>query len=198
MKKLLIGTTNPGKFNEYKELLAGIPLQLLGLKDVNVAEPEETGKSFEANAILKAKYYFQKTGIPTLADDGGLEIEALHGEPGIYSNRWIGRKMTDDEMIDEVMKRMKDVPVGKRQCRMNVVVALASPFGVITSESAIVGVIADKPAEKRIPGYQYRTIIFLPNYNKYFVDLNEEELEILSHRKHAIEKIKDFFLELSK
>lgn len=198
MKKLLIGTTNPGKFNEYKKLLSQFPLQVINLKEVSVPEPEEKGKSFEENAILKAQYYFAKTGIPTLADDGGLEIDALKGEPGIYSNRWIGRKMSDVEMIDEVIKRMKDVPVNQRQCKMTVVIAVATDFGTITSESEIAGVIAEKPAPKMIPGYQYRTVIFLPSYNKYFIDLNDEELEILSHRKHAIEKIKDIFQELSK
>lgn len=198
MKKLLIGTTNSAKFEEFKKLLAQFPFEFVSAKDLNIKEPEETGKTFEENALLKAKYYYEKSGIPTLADDGGFEIDALNGEPGVKSRRWIGREMSDEELISEVEKRMRDVPSDSRRCRLNLVLAVATPFGIITSDSSVEGVVAEKTADKRIKGYPYRSLMYFPSYGKYYCDLTEEEHEILNHRRHAIEKIKDIFEELSK
>ncbi len=198
MKKLLIGTTNPAKFEEFKKLLHEFPFEFVSAADLNIKEPEETGSTFEENALLKAKYYYQKSGVPTLADDGGFEIDALDGEPGVKSRRWLGREMTDEELIGEVEKRMKDVPVENRSCRLNLVIAVATPFGVITSHSEVQGIVAEKTAEKRIKGYPYRSLMYFPNYGKYYCDLTDEEHEILNHRRHAVEKIKDIFKELSK
>src|SRR3989344_1102916 len=156
MKKLLIGTGNQAKINTYKNLLKGFNLEVVSAKDLNIPAPEENGKSFEEEAINKAKYYFEKSGIPTLVDDGGMEIEALNGEPGVRSKRWVGREMTDDEIIAEAMKRMKDVPPENRACQFTITLALATPFGIFTSHGEIAGKIADKPSAKLIPGYPYR------------------------------------------
>jgi XTP/dITP diphosphohydrolase len=197
MKKLLIGTTNLAKFNDFKDLLKNYNLELVSLYTHKVDPPEEIGKDFEENAVLKAKYYFEKTGIPTLADDGGFEIDALHGEPGVKSHRWLGRESTDEELIAEVFKRISSKE-SNRKCRIRSVLAVASPFGVVTSEGAVEGVVAEKPSEKRISGFPFRSAMFLPNYGKYFVDLDKSELEIMNHRKAAIEKINDIFVELSK
>ncbi|MBI3952536.1 MAG: non-canonical purine NTP pyrophosphatase [Candidatus Doudnabacteria bacterium] len=196
MRKLLIGTTNPGKFEEYKKLLTdfGFKFEFVSPKDLNIEEPEETGKTFEENALLKAKYYYEQSKIPTLVDDGGFEIDALNGEPGIKSRRWLGRDASDEELIDEVYKRMESQE--NKKCRLNVFLALATPFGVMTSRADVEGVIADHPSDKRIQGYPYRSLMYFPNYGKYYCDLTEEEHEILNHRKHAIEKIKDIFKEL--
>jgi XTP/dITP diphosphohydrolase len=198
MKKLLIGTTNPAKFAEYKELLKDYPFEFVSAKDLRITEPEETGETFEKNALLKARYYYKKSGMPTLADDGGFEVDALHGEPGVKSRRWLGHEMSDEELISEVCKRMKNVPPENRKCRLVLILALATPFGIATSDSAIEGVIADKPSEKRIKGFPYRSLMYFPSYKKYYCELTEDEHEILNHRKHAVEKIKDIFQELSK
>jgi XTP/dITP diphosphohydrolase len=195
MKKILIGTGNPAKINAYKQFLKDLNLELVTSKDLNIEEPAEDADSFEKQAIEKAKYYFEKTGLPTIADDGGFEIEALNGEPGIKSRRWIGREMSDEEIIDEVMKRMTGVE--NRVCRHTVTLAIATPFGVFTSHGDIVGVVADKPSENRIERFPYRSVMFLPNYNKYWAELNQEEEEILDHRKHAIGKLQDILKELS-
>lgn len=198
MKKLLIGTTNPGKIEEYRKILTdlGLRFEFVSPKDLNIEEPEETGKNFEENALLKAKYYYEKSGIPTLAEDGGFEIDALNGEPGVKSHRWLGRKATDEELINEVYKRIEGQ--ADKKCRLNLFLALATPFGIMTSHAAAEGVIADKPADKRIPGYPFRSLLYFPNYGKYYCDLNDEEHEILNHRKHAVEKIHDIFNELEK
>jgi len=198
MNKILIGSGNQAKVDSYKELLKEFKFEIVTLKDLNLKEPDETGKTFEENALLKAKYYYEKSGIPSLVDDGGMEIEALNGEPGVKSHRWLGHEMKDEEIISEVLKRMKEVPDEKRGCKFSIVLALATPFGIFTSNGEIVGVIADKPAEKGIPHYPYRTVTYLPGYKKYWCEINEEESKILDHRTHALEKLHDILKELSK
>jgi len=196
MNKILIGTGNQAKIDEYKRLLKQFNFEVVSAKDLKISAPEENAKSFEEEAINKAKYYFEKSGIPAIVDDGGFEIEALNGEPGIKSRRWIGREMTDEEIINEVFKRMQGQT--NRACKHRVVLALASPFGIFTSHGEITGVVAEKPNPEVHAGFPYRSVMFIPNYNKYWVDLSDEEEEVLSHRKQAIEKIKDMFVELSK
>ena len=100
--KLLIATTNPGKLAEIKRFLFDVPVELVSLNDVGITDHvEETGATFEENAVLKAKFYAEKSGLPTLADDGGFEIDALHGEPGVKSHRWVygDRENTDEELM---------------------------------------------------------------------------------------------------
>src|SRR4051812_12860463 len=107
MNKILIGTGNSAKLEVMKKLLKDFNLEVVSAKDLNIPAPEENENSFEKEAISKAKYYFEKSGIPSIVDDGGFEIEALNGEPGVRSKRWIGREMTDEEIIAEVFKRMQ-------------------------------------------------------------------------------------------
>ena len=196
MNKILIGSNNQAKINTYKRLLEGLNLQIVSAKDLKIPAPEENANNYEDEAVKKARYYFQKSGIPSIVDDGGFEIEALNGEPGIKSRRWIGREMTDQEIIDEVFKRMQGQT--NRACKHTIVLALASPFGVFLADGDVAGVVAKEPSAKRHEHFPYRSVMFLPKYNKYWVDLTSEEEEILNHRKHAIEKIKDIFQELSK
>ncbi len=194
MEKLLIATTNPGKLNEYKEMLKDLPLELLSLKDVGVEKKaEEDGKNLEENAIKKAEFYSQLTGLITLSDDAGLEIDYLNGEPGVNSHRWLGYEGSDEELIEAILKKMKGVPQEKRGAQLRVVIALAIPGkGVMTSEGKIKGIILTKPQKEIIPGYPYRSILYLPSYKKTFNQLSpEEELEI-NHRRKAIKQIIKF------
>ncbi|OGE87702.1 MAG: hypothetical protein A3J07_03245 [Candidatus Doudnabacteria bacterium RIFCSPLOWO2_02_FULL_49_13] len=195
MNKILIGTGNPGKVKIYKELLKGFNLEVVSSKDLNLPEPEETGKTFEQTAVDKAKYYFEKSGIPAIVDDGGFEIEALNGEPGVKSRRWIGREMTEEEIVAEVFKRMKNVP--NRACKHVVILALATPFGVFTAHGEVAGVVPEKPSDKRETGLTFRPVMFLPNYNKYWIDLTDEEEDVMNHRKVAVEKLHDILKELA-
>lgn len=193
MKKILIGTGNQAKINTYKNLLKDFKLEVVSAKDLNIPAPEENADSFEKEAIMKAKYYFEKSGIPALVDDGGFEIEALNGEPGIRSTRWIGRVMTDEEIIAEVFKRMQGQT--NRNCKHVIVMALATPLGIFTSLSEVAGVVPQAPSAKRWPGYAYNPIMYLPNYQKYWGELLDEG-DTLNHRAHAIEKLKDIIKEL--
>ncbi len=164
-KKLLIATTNPGKLREYRELLKNLPLKLVSLKNLGIKrKPNESGKTFKINAIAKAKFYSKLTDLSTLADDGGLEIDYLKGEPGVKSRRWPGREATDQKLIDFALKRLKGIPWGKRGAQFRVILALAIPGKkVLTFEGKKRGIILAKPQGRLIPGYPFRSIFYLPN-----------------------------------
>jgi XTP/dITP diphosphohydrolase len=193
MNRLLLATTNPAKLEEYRHMLADSGLELVSLADLGIADvAQETGKTFEENAILKAKFYALKSNLPALADDGGLEITALGGQPGLHT-----KNLPDDEIVKDIFDRMKDVPEGHRDAVLTVALALATPYGIMTSYSSINGIIPQKPADKIIAGYPFRSVFYLPQYNKYHVDLTHEEDELTNHRLAALEKIKDIVHELS-
>lgn len=197
MKKLLIGTTNKAKLAEYKSLLADFPLELVSLKEAGIKEhPDDMGHTLEERAIKKARFYFEKSGMPTLVDQGGLEIEALEGNPGVEGKKWFGPELSDDELIAELMRRMQ----GKdnRGCKLHIVLALATPFGIMTADSSLHGEIAETVPDKKIENLPYNSVLFLPNYNKYYCDLSKNEKEILSQRKHAVEKIQDMLVGIGK
>ncbi len=197
MKKLLIATTNPGKLGELREFLSGIPVELVSLSEAGITDTvEETGKTFEENAILKATYYARKSGLPTLADDGGFEIDALAGEPGVKSHRWVhgDRENTDEELIAYTFARMQGIPEDKRGAQLHLVLALVNSNGslVSTSEETVRGIVAPRPAAVHQPGFPYRAILFVPEMNKYYDQsvMTKAENEAYNHRKKAVEKIK--------
>ncbi len=200
MKKLLIATTNPGKRAEIKRFLADMPIELVSLSDIGITESVvETGSTFEENAILKAKYYMQKSGLPTLADDGGFEIDALGGEPGVKSHRWIhrDREDTDEELIAYTVEKMRGLPREKRGAQLRLVLALVFVNGQqYTVEEKTCGIVAEKPSEHRTSGFPYRSLLFLPEINKYYDHdvLTPEETEMFNHRKRALDRLKPFLI----
>lgn len=196
MKKLLIATTNKGKLRELTSFLSDVPIKLISLGELSITQkPEETGKTFEKNAILKAKFYQKLSGLPTLADDGGFEIDALGGEPGVKTRRWIDGKSdaNDEELISYTLKQLKNVPVEKRGAQLRVVLALIFPDGkTYTAEEKVRGTIPFKPSSLRDPGYPFRSLLFLPEINKFYIksELTKEETGRFNHRKRAIGKLK--------
>lgn len=194
--KLLIATTNPGKLAEIRRFLADIPVELVSLKDVGITDSvEETGKTFEENAILKAKYYSKKSGLPTIADDGGFEIDALGGEPGVKSHRWIhkDREDTDEELIAFTFEKMKGIQ--KRGAQLRAVLAFVTPAGEVhTATDVTRGIVPEKPSAERTPGFPYRSILFIPEIHKYYNQdvLTPQETETYNHRKKALDELKPF------
>ncbi len=188
--KLLIATHNQGKLEEYKSLLKDLDLKLevLSLKDLNVhQEAPEEGENFKEISIKKAKFYYQLTKIPTLSDDGGLMIDFLGGEPGIKSRTWFGYRMTDEEMIKAVLEKMKGVPLEKRTARLVAVVSLViSEKEIYSVETKIEGIISEKPSEKILPGYPFRSIFYFPEIGKFYSELTKEEHEKFNHRRKAL------------
>jgi XTP/dITP diphosphohydrolase len=188
MKKLLIATTNPGKFREYKEIFKQLklPIKLTSLKELKIKEKvEETGKTFRENAVIKARFFSKLSGFPTLADDAGLEIDYLRGEPGVKSRRWLGYELTDEEIINTALKKLEGVPKRKRSARLKAVIGLIFPPNkkIYTFEGFLRGFIAEKPINKRVNGYPFRSI-FIPFGEKKYLG----QLSIVAHRKKAVEK----------
>lgn len=194
--KLLIATTNPGKLAEIRRFLSDIPLELVGLADVGITDTvEETGTTFEENAVLKAKFYAKRSDLPTLADDGGFEIDALAGQPGVKSHRWIhgDRDDTDEELIQYALDRLKDVPEDKRTAQLRLVLALVLPSGeVFTAEEKVRGIIPPQASPTRHNGFPYRSLLFLPEIGKYYNhdELTATETETYNHRKKALDILK--------
>lgn len=192
--KILIATHNPAKQSELQKWLrkaiAGI--EVVTLDDLHITDdPEETGKTFAENAKLKAEYYAKKSRLPTIADDGGIEIDALNGEPGVISKRWLGHDATDQELIDYTLLRMKDVSPDKRTARFTVVLCFVEPVSgrqVIKTES-IEGTISVRPSQTWQPGFPYRAVFKVSHYNKYYDELTPGEHETVNHRHRAIEKL---------
>ncbi|HEY6418331.1 MAG TPA: non-canonical purine NTP pyrophosphatase [Candidatus Binataceae bacterium] len=201
MRRLLIATSNPAKLAEYRLLLREIDFELISLADAKISEaPEETGATFAENALLKARFYFARAGIPTLADDGGLEIDALGGEPGVQSHRWLsagGRKgvqnNSDRALVDEVIRRMQGVAEGNRTARIRATVALIWPERGATrerfAEAAIEGVIAAHAFPKIRPGFPYRAVLFLPERGCYLGELGDDEEARIGQRRGALDQL---------
>ena len=200
MRRLLIATTNPAKLDEYRLILRGlgIALELVSLAELGISEaPEETGASFTENALIKARFYFQRARIATIADDGGLEIDALGGEPGVRSHRWLGSGGADSDqaLADEVIRRMKGVEAGRRTARIRAAIALVHEEGGAirekTAEGAIEGVIAERAYPRIRAGFPYRAVLVIPGRNCYLGELGDEEEAQISQRRIALSRLKD-------
>lgn len=197
MKKILVATHNPGKIIEYKEILGGHALEFLLLSDLNISdEAEENGKTFEENAIKKVEFYSQFTDLPILAEDSGLEIDLLNGEPGVHSRRWPGHKATDQELIDMTLAKLKDAPFEKRRAQFRVVIAFKkSPKDkIVTAEGILRGIILEKPAVKIIPGFPFRSLFYLPEIDKVLGEATMEDEAKIAHRRIAIAKLLSFLI----
>lgn len=196
--KLLIASHNPAKVEEYKHYLSDLPLEFISLSDLNITtEAPEEGKTFEENAVRKAKFYHQLTGLPAIADDGGLIIDALNGAPGVKSRRWLSDRMTDEEMIQSVIEKMRDVPEGKRTCHLVGTIALVMSDGrLYTQWAQIDGVVAQTPTSKRVEGFPYRSFFYLPKFRKFYLELTDEEHGQINHRKIALLKLRPHLLKL--
>jgi len=190
MPKLLIATGNQGKLKEYKILLKELPIKLVSLKDEGIeVEAPEDGQTYEENAIKKALFYHKLSGLPALADDGGLEIDYLEGAPGIKSRYWLGYKATDEELIQMVLKKLAGLPTEKRGAKLKIVLAFVlSPKEIFTSAAELSGFVVEKPY-KLIPGYPYRSILYLPHIQKVYSELSFEEEVKIGHRKQALKRL---------
>lgn len=189
--RLLIATRNRGKLREYEELLAGLPVTLtyLGAEGID-REVEEIGETFAHNAIHKAREYARVSGLLTLADDSGLEVGALDGEPGVHSARYAGPGATDEERYQLLLERLRDVPWEERGARFRCVIALAEPGGAVwTAEGTCEGVIAFAP--KGEFGFGYDPVFYLSEHHKTMAQLPPEVKNRISHRAKAAQGIRD-------
>jgi len=190
--RILIGTNNPGKAKEFRDWLVAEGFSAITLSEMDIPSVDEKGTTFEENAEAKAVAYAAKTGLITLADDGGLEIDALNGAPGVYSRRWTGSEdATDEELACAVIETMRHVPEGLRTARLRTVVAAAYPDGrVFTSSMAIEGTIDHVVDLTKIgPGYPYRALFRVTAFDLLFADLTAEQHTEVNHRRAALMRL---------
>lgn len=189
-KRLLIATANQAKLAEYKKLLAEMPIEVIGLSDLGIKDKVgETGNTFEENALLKALIYGKQAKMVTLADDGGFEVDALGGEPGVHSRRWLGREASDNELIEAVIERMKGVPEEKRAARIRIVLAIATPNEEFwTFEDTFDGAVPEAASPNRIKDYPFESVLWVPQLAKYSVDLTAGEYGVVSTRQKLVER----------
>jgi XTP/dITP diphosphohydrolase len=191
--RLLIATKNQGKVGEFKEFLKDLPFEIVSLKDISIKEDiEENGKTYQENSQKKALFFAKLTSLPTIADDGGIEIVALNNDPGIKSRRWLGHEATDEELINYMLKISKQLPKNNRKAFFKTVVTFALPNGKVWSvKGEVEGVISDKPYLKLLKGYPYRSFFFLPKINKFYHEgeLSKEEEKLYNHRYKAVQNL---------
>ena len=191
---LLLATRNRDKFKEIKEILGENKWKLLSLEDFpETAEVIENGKTFSDNALKKARAAFKATGIPSLADDSGLEVDCLSGAPGVLSSRFAGEKATYRDNNEKLLSLMKDVPMERRRARFKCVVALVDDKEEKWVEGVCEGIILSEYRGEN--GFGYDPLFFVPERNKTFAEMTRREKNEISHRGKAFRKMADLLRE---
>jgi XTP/dITP diphosphohydrolase len=197
MPKLLLATTNQGKVREYRHLFKGLPFEVVTPTDESIdIAVDEKNKTFEENARLKAVTYSSRSHLITLADDSGLEVDALGGQPGIISARFAGKKASDKEKVEYLLAKLKEVPWEKRTARFRCVIAIANPEGKTElCRGECQGLIAFEPRGEN--GFGYDPIFYLPEFDKTMAELPLETKNQISHRSRAAKKAYQVLEELA-
>ncbi len=194
----MIATGNPGKLREYRQLLHGPPFELVSLDHLGITqEVEETGLTFHENARLKAVGYAAMSGLPTLADDSGLEVNALGGDPGVRSARYGGDAChSDEDRVRLLLQNLRDAPWERRMARFRCIIAISFPSGSPTAEGSpekpaymvgsVAGMIQYEPMGDE--GFGYDPVFYLPSYGRTMSQLTLAEKNRVSHRADAARK----------
>jgi len=188
LPRLLIATNNAGKLAEYEVLLVGCGWELVSPAELGIRlSVEEDGVDYAENARMKAEAFARAAGLLTLADDSGLEVDALGGRPGLLSARYAGPSQTDEEGIELVLAKLRDVPPERRGARFRCVIALAGSKGDVRFvEGECPGVITNEPRGSN--GFGYDPIFYLPELGRTMAELTPEEKNAISHRAQAGKK----------
>jgi len=186
--RLLIATHNRGKVREYRQLLEGLPHELVSLGDVGIDDDvSETGETYAKNALLKARAYAQQSGLLTLADDSGLEVDALDGAPGVRSARYAGDQADDADRVRYLLTRLQGVPAPQRTARFRCVIALVWPNGCEELvEGVCEGRITEEPRGEC--GFGYDPVFLVAGDSRTMAELSSEEKNRISHRARAAAK----------
>ena len=198
MKKLFLATGNEDKIKEIAALLLGLPIDLKTFRDFpDLPKVEETGNTLKENAFLKARAYFLATGLPSLADDTGLEIDAMGSQPGVYSSRFAGPEATYVENVAKVLGLMQGIRAKERKARFRAVIAMVfSPTDERSVEGRLEGSITVVPIGTG--GFGYDPIFYVPELEKTLAELSLEQKNRISHRGRALEKAKPILAEWAK
>lgn len=191
MKEVLIATNNKGKAKDFEVLFRPLGITVLTLQDIEESiDVEETGTTFVENAILKAETVANLLGKVVIADDSGLEVDALNGEPGVYSARYAGEPSDDEANIDKLLAKLVEVPETARQARFRCVLAIAGPgIETTTFSGSCEGVIMDE--RQGTNGFGYDPIFYVPSKEKTMAELSAEEKSAISHRGAALAQLKE-------
>lgn len=184
--RILIATTNEGKVREITQILSQVfrNTKFISLSELDkVKEPEETGKTFLENALVKARYYYSIFRIPLVAEDSGLEVEALNGEPGIYSSTYAGPNSTQKQLIEKLLSKMRGV-TNRNAKFVSTVVFMYEKDKYIFAEGRVKGRIAEEP--RGTHGFGYDPIFIPEGYDKTFAELGDEIKNRISHRRNAL------------
>lgn len=187
MQNIVLATNNSGKISELNALLSSIDLTILPQNKFTHISADETGTTFVENAIIKAKHAAQISGLPAIADDSGLEVDALNGAPGIYSSRFSGSNATDQNNIDKLLEDLKAVPTEQRTARFHCVLVFMKhdldPTPIIC-HGKWEGIITLEQQGQQ--GFGYDPIFFIPELNKTSAELTKAEKNAISHRGKAL------------
>ena len=193
MKKILLGSKNKGKIQEFQEAFEDSQIEILSLNDFpDCPDAPETGNSFEENASQKALFYQKFTGLPSLADDSGIEVDALDGAPGIYSARYAGEPVNDLANNRKLLENLEGIPSEKRTGRFVCVLALAKNGQIVQlSRGTAEGIVLEAPQGEN--GFGYDPLFFVPNLKKTMAELSITEKRQISHRGEALRKFVAWF-----
>lgn len=196
MERIVVGTRNSGKISEIREALAGLPFDIIGLPEQGIPDAEETGTTFEQNAIIKARHYAGHTGEYCLADDSGLEVDALHGEPGVYSARYAGEGASDSGNNNKLLQELQAVPQEQRTARFRSVLALVGPDeSLLLAEGVCEGVLLTET--RGTGGFGYDPLFWLPEYQQTLAEMTVNEKNAVSHRGNALKILKQKLLKIN-
>ncbi|MEW6381342.1 MAG: XTP/dITP diphosphatase [bacterium] len=190
---LIAASHNPHKIEEIRSILSDFPVQILSLRDLDWKVPhQEDGSSYYENALKKARAIAKHFGRPTLAEDSGLEVDALGGQPGIYSARYAGEDATDEDNNQKLLTALSPVPMSERTARYRCTLVLMYPDERVYSfEGTCEGIITLAPQGEE--GFGYDPLFLVPEYGKTFAELGDEIKNRISHRARALAKLKKFF-----
>ncbi|MDH5573161.1 MAG: XTP/dITP diphosphatase [Gammaproteobacteria bacterium] len=187
MKKIVLASNNKGKVREINQILAGLGVEVVPQSEFNISEADETGLTFVENAILKARHAAEQSGLPAIADDSGIEVDALNGRPGIYSARYSSVGATDEANLQKLLTELKDVPDERRTARFQCVMVYmhhaADPTPVIC-QGTWEGVIIHEPQGDN--GFGYDPVFYVPSHHCTSAQLPSEIKNQLSHRGQAL------------
>ena len=190
MQKVVLATGNAGKVRELASLLQDFGLDIVAQTELGVESAEETGLTFIENSILKARHAAAITGLPAIADDSGLAVDALGGAPGIYSARYAGEDASDRENLEKLLAALKDVPDSKRQAQFHCVLVYlrhAEDPTPLVFHGVWPGVVTHAPAGEG--GFGYDPIFYVPSEGKTAAELTREEKSAISHRGQALKQL---------
>ena len=194
MSRLLIATFNQGKLEDYRLFSRSLPLELVSLGDLGITDEfEEVHATFEENARAKAEHYAALSGLPTLADDSGIEIPYYGMEPGVKTRRWAGSGLPDEEYFEFILKKIRDIPPDQREAQLRAVLALHRDGRTHLAEGKILGRLTDDYYRlSATAGYPWDRVFVIEELEKFYEELDPEENYRYNHRRLAFDKLRRY------